>query len=240
MSGHGKSALVQELAFVRRCLAAVTFSLLALGSASAGAAVSVDIQSGGGVVVDANGATVAEILTALGETGGVHYRSSVDLGRTVSGTYKGTLQHVVSRLLEGYNFTLQVSDNRIEAVIIGLAGTLPTTGQPTTAVAAASADAATTGTSAEPAPTSANAANGEAVNFAVRRGAPRQQSTSAAANLALQLRTAAQLQLMNGPQSAPAPAASSNPPSAADMAALTQQARTQLNALVSSLQSVKP
>jgi hypothetical protein len=246
MSGHGKSVLVQELAFVRRCLAAVTLSLLALGSAAAGAAVRVDVQSGGGggsggVVVNASGATVAEILTALGETGDLHYRSSVDLGRTVSGTYKGTLQQVVSRLLEGYNFTLQVSDNRIEAVIIGLSGTTPTTGQPTTAVAAASAaDAATTGTSAEPAPTSTNATNGGAANVAVRPNARRPQSASPAANLALQLRTAAQLQVMNGTTSAPAPAASSNPPTAADMAALTQQARTQLNALVSSLQSVKP
>jgi len=242
MSGHRKSALVQELAFVRRCLAAVTLLLFALGSAAAGAAVRVDVQSGGaGVVVDASGATVAEILTALGKTGNLHYRSSVDLGRTVSGTYKGTLQQVVSRLLEGYNFTLQVSDNRVEAVIIGLVGTTPTTGQPTTAVAAASAaDAATTGTSAEPAPTSTNATNGGAANFAVRSGAPRPQSASPAANVALQLLTAAQLQVMNGTTSPPAPAASSNPPTAADMAALTQQARAQLNALVSSLQSVKP
>jgi hypothetical protein len=242
MRGHRKSALVQELAFVRRALAAVTLSLLALGSAAAGAAVSVDVQpGGGGVVVDASGATVAEILTALGETGDVHYRSSVDLSRTVSGTYKGTLLQVVSRLLEGYNFTLRVSDNRIEAVIIGLSGTTPTTGQPTTAVAAASvADAATTGTSAEPAPTNTNATSGAAVNFAVRPNARRPQSASPAANVALQLQTAAQLQVMNGTTSAPAPAGSSNPPTAADMAALTQQARTQLNALVSSLQSVKP
>ena len=133
MSGHGKTAFGQELAFVRR-YAAVTFSLLALGSASAGAAVRVDVQPGG-VVVNASNATVAEILTALRETGYLHYRTPVDLSRTVSGTFKGTLQRVVSRLLDGYNFTLQVSDNRIEAVIIGLAGAMPTTTQTTTAVA---------------------------------------------------------------------------------------------------------
>lgn len=134
MSGHGKTAFGQELAFVRRYLAAVTFLLLALGSASAGAAVRVDVQPGV-VVVNASNATVAEILTALGETGYLHYRTPVDLSRTVSGTYKGTLQRVVSRLLDGYNFTLQVSDNRIEAVIIGLAGAMPTTTQTTTAAA---------------------------------------------------------------------------------------------------------
>jgi len=133
MIGHGKTAFGQELAFVRRYLAAVT-SVLALGSASAGAAVRVDVQPGV-VIVNASNATVAEILTALGETGYLHYRTPVELSRTVSGTYKGTLQRVVSRLLDGYNFTLQVSDNRIEAVIIGLAGAMPTT----TAAAAPSA-----------------------------------------------------------------------------------------------------
>jgi hypothetical protein len=243
MSGHGKSALVQELAIVRRCVAAAALSFFALGSAAAGAAVRVDIQSGGGaVVVDASGATVAEILTALGEAGDLHYRSSVDLGRTRSGTYKGTLQQVVSRLLEGYNFTLQVSDNRIEAVIIGLAGTTLTSGQPTSAVlvGASAGVAPTAGTSADLAPTNTNGTNGGAANFAVRARAPRPPFASPAANVASQLLTAAQLQVMNGTTSPSTPAASSNPPAAADMAALTQQAQTQLNALASSLQSVKP
>jgi len=240
MSGRGKYALIQELAVVRRYLAAVTLSVLALGAAAAGAAVSVDVQSGG-VVVDASSATVAEILTALGETADLHYRTSVDLGRTVSGTYKGTLQQVVSRLLEGYNFTLRVSDNRIEAVIIGLAGAMPTTGQTTTAAAsgAANANAPTTDTSAAPAPGTI-VPNGRAANVAVRPNARRPQSASPAASLALQLQTAAQLQVMNATTSPPAPAASANPPTAADMAALTQRAQAQLNALASSLQSVKP
>jgi hypothetical protein len=188
MSGHGKFAFGQELAVGRRCLAAATLAILALGSGAAGAGGRVEVQSGGadgGVVVDANGASVAEILTALGETGDVRYRTSVALGRTVSGTYKGTLQRVMSRVLEGYNFTSQVSDNRIEAVIIGLAGTAPTTGQPATAVAAA-----TTGAPAESAPTSASATNGGAANAAVRRGTPRQQFNGVAANFGLQLRNA--------------------------------------------------
>jgi hypothetical protein len=169
MSGHGKTAFGQELAFVRRYLAAVTFSLLALGSASAGAAVRVDVQPGV-VVVNASNATVAEILTALRETGYLHYRTPVDLSRTVSGTYKGTLQRVVSRLLDGYNFTLQVSDNRIEVVIIGLAGAMPTTTQTTTAAAppwllnhgpGSSSTAANVAAAIE-------AANGGAANVAVR------------------------------------------------------------------------
>jgi hypothetical protein len=238
MSGQWKSALGQELGFVRRCLAAVTLSILALGSVRAGAEVCVDVESDG-VVVDASSATVAEILTALGETGDLHYRSSVDLGRTVSGTYKGTLRQVVSRLLEGYNFTLRVSDNRIEAVIIGLAGAMPTTGQTTTAAASSAANANAPATDRPAAPALANVPNGGAANVAVRPNARRPQSPSPAANLALQLRTAAQLQVMNATTSAPTPAASSNPQTA-DMAALTQQASAQLNALVSALQSVKP
>jgi hypothetical protein len=169
MSGHGKTAFGQELAFVRRYLAAVTFSLLALGSASAGAAVRVDVQPGV-VVVNASNATVAEILTALGETGYLHYRTPVDLSRTVSGTYKGTLQRVVSRLLDGYNFTLQVSDNRIEVVIIGLAGAMPTTTQTTTAAAPPWLLSNGPGSSSTAANVAAaiEAANGGAANVAVR------------------------------------------------------------------------
>jgi hypothetical protein len=169
MSGHGKTAFGQELAFVRRYLAAVTFSLLALGSASAGAAVRVDVQPGV-VVVNASNATVAEILTALRETGYLRYRTPVDLSRTVSGTYKGTLQRVVSRLLDGYDFTLQVSDNRIEAVIIGLAGAMPTTTQTTTAAAPPWLLSNGPGSSSTAANVAAaiEAANGGAANVAVR------------------------------------------------------------------------
>jgi hypothetical protein len=169
MSGHGKTAFGQELAFVRRYLAAVTFLLLALGSASAGAAVRVVVQPGV-VVVNASNATVAEILTALGETGYLHYRTPVDLSRTVSGTYKGTLQRVVSRLLDGYNFTLQVSDNRIEVVIIGLAGAMPTTTQTTTAAAPPWLLSNGPGSSSTAANVAAaiEAANGGAANVAVR------------------------------------------------------------------------
>jgi hypothetical protein len=169
MSGHGKTAFGQELAFVRRYLAAVTFLLLALGSASAGAAVRVVVQPGV-VVVNASNATVAEILTALGETGYLHYRTPVDLSRTVSGTYKGTLQRVVSRLLDGYDFTLQVSDNRIEVVIIGLAGAMPTTTQTTTAAAPPWLLSNGPGSSSTAANVAAaiEAANGGAANVAVR------------------------------------------------------------------------
>jgi hypothetical protein len=169
MSRHGKTAFGQELAFVRRYLAAVTFSLLALGSASAGAAVRVDVQPGV-VVVNASNATVAEILTALRETGYLHYRTPVDLSRTVSGTYKGTLQRVVSRLLDGYDFTLQVSDNRIEVVIIGLAGAMPTTTQTTTAAAPPWLLSNGPGSSSTAANVAAaiEAANGGAANVAVR------------------------------------------------------------------------
>ena len=246
MSGQGKFVCGRKLAAGQNCLVAGVMAILAFGSSGAEAGVAVEVQPGGGadggvvVVVDANGASVGEILTALGETGGVHFRASVDLGRTVSGTYKGTVQQVVSRVLEGYNFTLQVSDNRVEAVIIGLAGSTAAAGQATTAVAAATAaDAATPGTPAEPAPLNADTANRGATT-SVRRGTPRRQANSAAANVASQLQTAAQLQVMNAATAPPAPATPANPPSAADMAALTQQARSQLDALVTSLQSVKP
>ena len=63
------------------------------------------------IQVEAKEASVEELLTALRKAYGLQYWSSANLSRSVSGTYAGSLQQVVSRvlLLHGYDFIAETS-----------------------------------------------------------------------------------------------------------------------------------
>jgi type II secretory pathway component GspD/PulD (secretin) len=63
------------------------------------------------IKIEANEASVEELLIALSEAYGLQYRSSANLSRSVSGTFEGPLQQVLSRLLQGYNFAVETSAN---------------------------------------------------------------------------------------------------------------------------------
>lgn len=59
------------------------------------------------VRIEARDAPVAEVLEALGESFGLQYRGTASLSRRVTGTYEGSLQRVVRRLLEGHDFIMK-------------------------------------------------------------------------------------------------------------------------------------
>ncbi len=63
------------------------------------------------ITVEAKEASVEELLTALKKSYGLQYGSSAKLSRSVSGTFAGSLQQVVSRVLslQGYNFIAETS-----------------------------------------------------------------------------------------------------------------------------------
>jgi hypothetical protein len=65
------------------------------------------------VQVDAKEASVEELLSALRKAYGLQYWSSANLSRSVSGTYAGSLQQVVSRVLslQGYYFIAETSEH---------------------------------------------------------------------------------------------------------------------------------
>jgi hypothetical protein len=103
----------------RRTLAAVTLAA-ALASAQtpalAGAKVGGNPEA---VTLDAQNIPIVEILAALGHDFNVHYHSSVDLNRQISGTYEGSVRQVVSRILEGYNFVVKSGPGGIEVTVFG-------------------------------------------------------------------------------------------------------------------------
>jgi hypothetical protein len=61
---------------------------------------------------------IGEILAALRNEYGLRYRASIDLGRPVTGTFSGSLQQVVIRVLDGYDYVVKTSANSVEIALL--------------------------------------------------------------------------------------------------------------------------
>lgn len=68
--------------------------------------------------------SIEEVLNCLSEKFDLHYRSSADLTPRIAGTYQGSLDRILPRLLRGYDFFLRYSAGRIDLTILG-EGPLP-------------------------------------------------------------------------------------------------------------------
>jgi hypothetical protein len=102
--------------------AACGLALLAAGLAMAPAAAFAAAQISGSpqaVNVQVQNSSVQEVLAALEGQFKLQVRSSANLDKQVTGTYQGSLQRVVARLLEGYSFVLTTNQNGIEVTILG-------------------------------------------------------------------------------------------------------------------------
>lgn len=75
-----------------------------------------------GVRVEARDASVDEVMAGLVASFDLRYRSPAPLTRRVTGTYEGSLQHVVARLLDGYNFVMKTGSEGVEAWVYGAVG----------------------------------------------------------------------------------------------------------------------
>ena len=71
------------------------------------------------VRVEARDAPVQDVLNALGENFGLQYRTATALTRRLTGTYEGSLHHVVRRLVDGYDFVIKVGPGNMELVVYG-------------------------------------------------------------------------------------------------------------------------
>jgi hypothetical protein len=98
--------------------AAALVAALAITPASALAAVQVS-GNPQAVSITAQNTSIEEILSTLVQEFNLHYRSSVNLERRITGTYQGSLRRVLTRILEGYNFVVKMSDGRIQLTVLG-------------------------------------------------------------------------------------------------------------------------
>jgi hypothetical protein len=98
--------------------AATLATALAITPASALAAAQVS-GNPQAVSIIAQNTSIEEILSVLSHEFSVHYNSSVNLDNRLTGTFQGSLQRVLARVLEGYNFVIKMSDGRTELTVLG-------------------------------------------------------------------------------------------------------------------------
>jgi hypothetical protein len=77
------------------------------------------------VTVEAKNATIEEILVALANAFDVHFRSSTNLERRLTGTYVGSLQQVVTQVLRGYDFFTRSGESGVEIILLGSSANAP-------------------------------------------------------------------------------------------------------------------
>jgi hypothetical protein len=70
------------------------------------------------VRLEAGDATVDEAFAALGAAFGLRYRSPGALDRRITGIYEGPIEHVISRLLVGYNFIIITSSGSAQVIVV--------------------------------------------------------------------------------------------------------------------------
>ncbi len=93
-------------------------ALLALAPAAALADVHIQ-GTPQALTIQAQNASISEILAALDKEYGLRYRSTANLDKQVTGTYEGSLSQLLGRLLTGYNFIVKSSEGRIDVSILG-------------------------------------------------------------------------------------------------------------------------
>ncbi len=92
------------------------------------------------VSVDAQDSSIKEILAAISNELHLTIDSAANLEKRVSGSYHGSLRHVVSRLLDGYNYVLKKEGGRLQIVVFGTqpgTNAAPVAGAPAAPVMAA-------------------------------------------------------------------------------------------------------
>src|SRR5215468_182841 len=67
--------------------------------------------------------TISDVLSALAATFNVQYRTAIPLDTAAEATYSGSLRQVLSRLLDGYSYTIKADDSKTtEIVVFGTRG----------------------------------------------------------------------------------------------------------------------
>ena len=67
-------------------------------------------------------ASTEEALQALAGSFGLVYSLPANSGRTLTGTYSGTLRQVLARILDRTDYILKISDGTVEVVVLGPSG----------------------------------------------------------------------------------------------------------------------
>jgi hypothetical protein len=107
-----------------RRLALAVLSVAVTLAASASVRAEVSVHGDKAVVhLEARKAPLSEVLSALESAFPIRHRASVPLDQSISGTYQGSMRHVLSRLLGGFNYYMaDTAEGGIEVTVVGRAG----------------------------------------------------------------------------------------------------------------------
>jgi hypothetical protein len=116
-----------HFSFGRRCkrfaaplTVAFIWQALVLSTMPAPASAKIEVEGQSDALrLTAEDASIDEVLTALSAKFNLTYSSEPELDRTVAGAYSGTLQQVMGRILDGYDYVVNVSVERIELKVLG-------------------------------------------------------------------------------------------------------------------------
>ena len=108
----------------RRLALAVLSVAVTLGASAFGVGAEVSIRGDKAVVhLEASKAPLSEVLSALESAFPVRHRASVPLDQSISGTYQGSVRHVLVRLLGGFNYYIaDTADGGMEITVVGRPG----------------------------------------------------------------------------------------------------------------------
>jgi hypothetical protein len=90
-------------------------------ASEASAAVKIE-GSSDALLLTAEDSSIRDVLSALSAQFNLTYASMVELNGTIAGTYSGTLQSVLRRILDGYDYVALVSADRIELKVWASSG----------------------------------------------------------------------------------------------------------------------
>lgn len=107
-----------------RLALAVISVAVTLGASASCASAEVSIRGDKAAVrLEASKAPLSEVLSALESSFSIRHRTSVPLDQSISGTYRGSVRHVLSRLLGGFNYYMaDTAEGGIEITVVGRPG----------------------------------------------------------------------------------------------------------------------
>jgi hypothetical protein len=106
-----------------RLARSAVLSLVLICTATAGAGAEVQISGGAdSFVLRARNATMAEVLSGIHSALDIAIEATGSPARQFTGTYSGSLPHVLSRLLEGENYVIRTSASGVDIIFVGARG----------------------------------------------------------------------------------------------------------------------
>lgn len=119
---NGPLAAIRLRAFIWPTFAA----LLLMMTLAPAAAAKIEIKGPADAMqLLAEDASLSEVLAALAARFNLNYEPTPELDQQVDGTYSGTVQQVLVRILDGYDYVANFSSDGIEVKVWGRSQTIP-------------------------------------------------------------------------------------------------------------------